>query len=99
MTRQASYDSSDPLVASVQADGLVLAASPGTATITARYQGLTDTAQVQVTAPELISIDVEPETVALEIGATKQLIVWANFTDGSRLEVTSSAISEPSGAS
>ena len=49
-TDYAIYSSSDPTVATVDNDGLVRAIGAGTATITASYEGLTDTCTVTVTA-------------------------------------------------
>jgi len=91
LTLQAGYDSSDPLVASVDSTGLVTAKSSGTATITASYGGFSDDCQVRVNAPNVVSIDVEPESADLTIGGSVRLVVWANYSDGGRIDVTISA--------
>ena len=96
VTLLAGYDSSDPLVASVDSSGVVTANSGGTATITASYGGLSDDCQVRVNAPELVSIDVEPESADLNIGGDVRLVVWANYSDGGRIDVTISADFESS---
>lgn len=48
VTDEATYTTSDPAVATVDANGLVTAVGPGTATITVSYQGFTDTVTVTV---------------------------------------------------
>jgi len=96
VTLLAGYDSSDPLVASVDSAGVVTANSGGTASITASYGGLSDDCQVRVNAPELVSIDVEPESADLNIGGSVRLTVWANYSDGGRVDVTISADFESS---
>lgn len=96
VTLQAGYDSSDPLVASVDSTGVVTARSAGTATITASYGGFSDDCQVRVNAPDLVSIDVEPESADLSIGGSVRLVVWANYSDGGRIEVTISTDFESS---
>jgi uncharacterized protein YjdB len=45
-----TYSSADPSVATVNGDGLVIGASPGTTTITASYNGLSAAQSVQVVA-------------------------------------------------
>jgi len=96
VTLLAGYDSSDPPVASVDSAGVVTANSGGTATITASYGGLSDDCQVRVNAPYLVSIDVEPESADLNIGGSVRLAVWANYSDGGRVDVTISADFESS---
>ncbi|HEY0841023.1 MAG TPA: Ig-like domain-containing protein, partial [Vulgatibacter sp.] len=49
--RTATWSSSDPAVATVATGGIVMAVSPGTATITAEIEGIEGTAQVEVVSP------------------------------------------------
>ena len=54
-----AWTSSDPAIATV-ADGRVVAAGPGTATVTASFRGLRGTAQVAVKVPEFAKVAVSP---------------------------------------
>jgi uncharacterized protein YjdB len=54
-----AWTSSDPAIATV-ADGRVVAAGPGTATVTASFRGLRGTAQVAVKVPVFAKIAVNP---------------------------------------
>jgi uncharacterized protein YjdB len=88
VTDQSVYSTTDSSVASADAAGLVTANGAGNATITADYGGLSDTCQVQVLAPTLVSIEVTPDSLELEINDTAQLTVTAYYSDGSDQDVT-----------
>jgi len=79
VTASATYTTSAASVARVDASGVVTAVAPGTATITAAYQGKTDTAAVTVTARALQSIAVLPGSFALSMGATQALTVNGTY--------------------
>ena len=69
VTNEASYVSDDTNVATVSATGLVSAVSEGTATVTASYEGLSDTSVITVSPapdPEPESLDVTPSTATLD---------------------------------
>lgn len=89
--RGTAYGSSAPAVVMVSPDGVLTALSAGEAEITAASSGLTDSSPVEVTGPELISIEVEPDRLQLCAGETASLAVWANYSDGSRRDVTGDA--------
>jgi hypothetical protein len=91
VTDQAGYISSDPTVADIQGAGLVVAKSEGLATIDAIYGGLSDSCYVSVNPAVLVSIEVEPNSVTLDPGDSQQLIVWANYSDNTRPDVTNLA--------
>lgn len=85
ITRQATYQSSNPAVATVSSAGVVTAVAAGNATITASYTPtgattpLTDTTDVVVTAAPPTSIAVTPATANVAVGATQQLAVATNL--------------------
>ena len=69
------WSSSDTLVASVDSTGLVTAASPGEAVITATTAAVAGTAQLVVSAPAPTVVRVAPDTVVLTaLGQTAQLV-------------------------
>ncbi|MBF7082646.1 Ig-like domain-containing protein [Desulfallas sp. Bu1-1] len=90
VTTLASY-SSDNSNASVAGTGLVTGVIAGSATITIQYGGYTVNVPVQITAPVVESIIVDPATVTLEEGGTQQLTVKACYSDGSTRNVTGEA--------
>lgn len=71
---QAAFDwsSSDPEVASVNAEGLVTALSTGEALITVKFQGRSDACRVTVTE-KVDAVKVTPETAEVLIGETIHL--------------------------
>lgn len=66
VTALATYESTDPAVATVSAAGLITAVAVGTATIDVSYQGLTGTCAVTVTDPAT-ALSVSPTTAALDL--------------------------------
>jgi len=68
-----SWTSSDPAIATV-AEGKVVAAGPGTATVTAAYRGLRGTAQVTVKVPAFARLALNPaKAQTLKRGDTLRL--------------------------
>lgn len=67
------WDSSNEAVATVSASGLVVGVGPGTATISATSGGVIGTAEVTVEA--ITAVEVDPDTVSIEVDATQQLNV------------------------
>ena len=71
-----TWTSADPSVASVDASGLVTAASNGTATVTAASGSASGTAAVSV-EQSVASVSVEPDSAALLVGDTVRLSATA----------------------
>ncbi|HUU01046.1 MAG TPA: Ig-like domain-containing protein [Myxococcota bacterium] len=88
VTQRAAYDSSEPLVASVQGGGLVTAIGPGNAVVSATFMGLGDSCAVQVNYPVLVSIEISPHTAGLMVGETLQFTVTGYFSDGGSRDMT-----------
>ncbi len=76
-----AWASSQPAVARVDASGLVTGVSPGRASISAAWQGVTATVQVQVQKLWLTTIPGGPPMLA--VGGGGVLVVAAHFDDGS----------------
>jgi uncharacterized protein YjdB len=92
--RAVEWASSNADTATVTADGLVEGVSAGAVTITARVEGVSDTARVDVIVP-IDSITVDPESAQLDVGQTQQLSatvldVEGNEVDSSIVEWSSS---------
>jgi len=95
VTTQASWVSSANSVVGVSnaagSQGRVTALAPGTATITAAFQGISGTANVTVSDATLVSISLQPQNVQLPAGATQAIQAIGAYSDGSVQDVTERA--------
>jgi trimeric autotransporter adhesin len=71
--RAVAWSSSAPQVASVAQTGVVIALSPGTATITASSEGRTGSAQLTVLAPTVHRVEVTPASAVIDENASFRL--------------------------
>ena len=80
------WASSDNTVATVSNNagtrGVAAAVGTGTASITATFEGVTGTAQLNVSVANLTGIVVSPPTAVLAPASTEQFTVTANYDDG-----------------
>lgn len=88
VTTQATWVSSKPAYASVNASGLVTAVATGSATITATLSGMSGSTQITVPAPTLNTISVTPLTANVAVGSTQQFSATATYSDNSIASVT-----------
>jgi hypothetical protein len=89
VTRSAAWASATPAVATVAASGgMALAKAAGAAVISATSGGLSGSATLNVLPAALMSLAVTPTASTLPAGATRQLAVFATYSDGSVLDVT-----------
>jgi trimeric autotransporter adhesin len=91
LTSSISWSSSSPSVASVSSSGLATAATTGSATITAISGAITASANLSVVQPALLSIAITPSNPSFALGTTKQLKATGTYSDGSTLDLTTSA--------
>jgi trimeric autotransporter adhesin len=77
-------------MAPVSPKGVVTAAAPGQATITAILGPVKGSTPVTVTAPTLVSIAVTPDSVSLPLGTEQQYTATGVYTDGSSADITTS---------
>jgi hypothetical protein len=70
------------------ATGLALGVSAGTSLITATSGGMTATTLLTVNPTTLVSIAVAPQAPTLLLGATRQLVVTATWSNGTTTDVT-----------
>lgn len=85
-----TWTSSSPAIATVSSSGLATGSSQGTATITATSGSVGGSTSITVTAPNLVSIAITPQTPNLALGTTLQLVATGTYTDGSTLVLTNS---------
>ncbi|MDZ7729944.1 MAG: Ig-like domain-containing protein [Natrialbaceae archaeon] len=99
VTAQANWTSSDPGIVSITETNqsftrnVLTALSPGTAEITAEYQGQTASVNITVngTTPSLESIDLTLDDATLNVSETTNATVLAHYDDNSSSDVTSNA--------
>ncbi|MBW2701597.1 MAG: Ig-like domain-containing protein [Deltaproteobacteria bacterium] len=96
VTDLASFELDNPTVIILSPGGYVDSVAPGHSQVTARYQGFADSSLVEVAGPVLIGVRVTPGNVLLDIGDAANLRAWADYDDGSSLEVTNLASWETS---
>ena len=90
LTQSATWSSSGPAIASVNAAGAAVAKSMGTSTISASSGSVTGTASLTVTPAVAVSVNVVPATLSLPLGNGSQLQAIANLSDGTQQPLSSS---------
>ncbi len=75
--RAVTWSSATPAVATIDANGLVTAVTPGSSVMTATVDGVTATATITVTAVAVASVSITPPTASLTTGSTVQLTATA----------------------
>jgi hypothetical protein len=92
ITKQATWNVSDPSVASVSnaagANGLATALAVGSATVSATLGPVSGTATLGVTAAVLVSIVVDPHDAVTVVGVTRQFVASGVYTDSTVQDLT-----------
>ncbi|HEV2750216.1 MAG TPA: Ig-like domain-containing protein, partial [Gemmatimonadales bacterium] len=83
--RTITWASNNGSVATVNGTGLVTAAGPGSATITATSEGQSASASIAVSSVPVASVTVSPATVSLQSGQTAQLTATTRDANGNML--------------
>jgi Legume lectin domain/Chitobiase/beta-hexosaminidase C-terminal domain/Bacterial Ig-like domain (group 2) len=102
LTSQATWTSSTPSVATINAAGLASAVAKGSTTIGASMSGVNGSTALTVTAPvvtTLQSIAVTPSSPSIAKGTTEQFTATGTNSDGSTPDLTSQATWSSSDAS
>jgi trimeric autotransporter adhesin len=90
LTKSATWSSSVPSVATVNASGLTTSASTGQTPITASAAGILGSSTLTVTPAALVSIAIAPPMQTIPLGTTEQFAATGVFTDGSTQNITGS---------
>ena len=90
LTSSVTWSSSDPSLATVDANGLATGVGVGTATVSATSGAVRGSAFMQVTPAVLGSLAVDPVLASVPAGATQQFRATGTYTDGSTADLTSS---------
>jgi uncharacterized protein YjdB len=84
--------SSDPNVATVSMEpgrqGVVTPIAPGTVTLTAESDGLTDTVDFTVTDATIETLSVSPPSLSVPAGMTRSFTAEGTFSDGAVIDLT-----------
>ena len=91
LTSQVSWTSDPPLVAQVDGSGRAVGLSPGTSRIEASLGAVSDSTQLEVVEPSVLSIRVYPKLVSLRQDNTLQLRAEASYSNGASRDVTNEA--------
>jgi uncharacterized protein YjdB len=90
VTALSSFKSATTTVATIDAvTGLAVGVSAGTSVITATSGALSGSTTLTVNPVTLVSIALTPQAPTLQIGATRQLIATATYSNGTTADVTS----------
>ena len=88
ITGSVTWSSTNSVVARINVSGLATADLEGAAKITATSGTVSDTTNIIVAAPEIVSIDVTPNSISIPDGKTTQFTATGTYTDGSTADVT-----------
>jgi len=88
ITRDSTWASDNQAVATVAGGGTATAIGPGTANISATFEGVTGSAPLFVSSATLSSISVRPATALLAPTTSVQCVAIGTFSDGSTQVMT-----------
>lgn len=91
VTSMVTWASSSNAIITIDSSGLATAKSAGTATISATMNSVTGSTAMTVNSAQLTSVTISPAGPAMAVGSTQPLAASANYTDGTSVDVTSSA--------
>jgi 6-phosphogluconolactonase (cycloisomerase 2 family) len=88
VTEQATFSSSEPAVASIEASGKATARTSGQTIISASFAGKSAQARLEVTSAVLQNLSVSSSLTAMADGTSQQLRASGVFSDGSSRDMT-----------
>ena len=92
VTDKATWQSSEPNYATVNNQGLASTHSQGVTSIMGSYQGLSDSAELDVTEAIVTELQVSPITVSVPQGTNGDFVATAFYSDGQTSDVTAQAL-------
>src|SRR5206468_3033740 len=91
VTSSATWVSSNSAAATITVGGLATGAAQGTSQISASLGGVTGSTTLTVGPAVLVSIAVTPANPSIGRGTTQQFVATGTYSDGSTLDLTSTA--------
>ncbi len=89
VTGAATWTSAQPNVASINAAGMAMSKTIGSASISASYKSVSGSSTLTVAPPVLVSIAVTPQSPSLNPNHSIQLRASGTFTDGTTQDISS----------
>jgi len=83
--RTVIWTSSNEQVATVDANGVVTAVAPGTATITGTVEGKSDAATITVAQAAVATVEIFPNPLTVSVSQTTQMVATARDANGNAL--------------
>lgn len=91
LTAQATWATDDGAKATVDSAGLVTTVAPGDVTVSATFQGVPGTANLTVTAAQLVALEIQPAgPESIPVGTTRQFQALGTYDNGQVLDLTES---------
>jgi len=91
VTAASIFSIAAPAIATIGSGGLATAKTAGTTTVTAVSGGFSANASLTVRPATVTSLTLTPALTSFQVGATRQLSVMASYSDGTVVDVTSTA--------
>jgi hypothetical protein len=88
LTQSATWSSSGSAIASVSPAGAAVANAVGTATISATSGSVTGSASLTVTPAAVIFLNINPATLSIGLGSSRQFQAIATLSDGTTQDLT-----------
>jgi Big-like domain-containing protein/centrosomal CEP192-like protein len=92
LTSAVTWLSSNPAIATINFQGLVLSVAAGAVNVSATSGPIAGSTGLTVTPPTLVAITVSPSAASIFLGATQQFAATGSYTDGSTANLTSSVL-------
>lgn len=90
LTGQVTWNSANTAIATVSPGGLATGVALGSSDVTASLDGVTSNTMVlNVTPPQLVSINISAANTSLPVGTTTQFTATGSYSDGSTAALTS----------
>jgi hypothetical protein len=91
ITDQVSWSAASPGIATISSTGLAVSKAIGNTQVTASLNNITASGQIAVSGAVLASIAVRSKDVSVPLGASEQFSAIGTYTDGSAMDLTSTA--------
>ncbi len=91
ITDQVNWSAATPGIATISSTGLAVSKAIGNTQVTASLNNITASGQITVSGAVLASIAVRNKDVSVPLGASEQFSAIGTYTDGSTMDLTSTA--------
>ena len=92
LTSAVNWSSSNPAIATITAQGVVMSVAAGAVNITASAGSISGSMGITITPVALVLIRLSPSAASILLGASQQFAATGTYTDGSTASVTGSVV-------